>query len=147
MFQRVPSGFSVESKDRCIHNVAVKNKNVAVCNRLDNEGKDRCFGGVAYALQDESICASISDERARNECQSNIIAYKDYDCSELWDNVKRDFCYMGRCQSVVCCNNIKGLPESDMRRNNCLARIGGQSGDFSLCIQAKDRKCILNVIE
>lgn len=137
---------SAEEKNRCVRNVAAKNKNINACDTLAGKEKDSCIYGVAYELQDEKVCEIISDETIRNGCQWEILQFKDYDCSELWDNLQRDFCYGGRCQTVECCQNIKGLPESEARRNSCVARIGGQSGDLSLCIQTKNRKCVLDAI-
>lgn len=137
---------SVEEKNRCVRYVAAKNKNINACDTLAGKEKDSCIYGVAYELQDEILCELISDETIRKGCQWEILQFKDYECSDLWDNLQRDFCYGGRCQTVECCQNIKGLPESEARRNSCIARIGGQSGDLSLCIQTKKRKCVLDAI-
>ncbi|MBD3361843.1 hypothetical protein GF358_03565 [Candidatus Woesearchaeota archaeon] len=143
----VKESISVEEKNQCIRNVAAKNKNIDACDTLTGKEKDRCISGVIWELQDESLCSLLSEESARSGCQWNIIEFKDYECSDLWDNVKRDFCYMGSCQTLECCDNIKGLPESSARKNNCISKIGVQSGDFDLCIQTKKRKCILDIID
>ncbi len=148
---------SVNRRNECIESIAIKTKDVAVCDRFTGEKKGYCIFRVAEAMQDASVCALISEDliytgrlpqmKLRDACQYEILRYKTNDCSELWDNRARDLCYLEKCQTVECCQNIKGASWSEVHRNKCIAKVGQQTGDLSLCIQTQDGRCFAKAIE
>ena len=146
---------SAEQINRCYSNVAEKNKNLAACDMFKGKEYGGCVNVVAWQTQNESLCSLIPEEllgnrlpeiKLRDSCQIEIVQFKKHECADIWDNRERDGCYLGECNSVACCQNIKGTPVSEAWKNKCIGRISTMTADLSLCTQAKDRDCIRKLI-
>ncbi len=146
---------SAEQINRCYSNVAEKNKNLAACDMFKGKEYGGCVNVVAWQTQNESLCSLIPEEflggrlpeiKLRDECQIGILQYKEHECAGIWDNRERDGCYLGECDSVECCQNIKGTPVSELWKNQCIGKVSIKRNDLSLCAQSKNRECIRELI-
>lgn len=99
--------FENEDADRCYHNLAILNNNIALCNRAFFEDmRYACYGDFAPLTTE--LCANIDDEQYKATCSK--------DCKEISNEDIRDACYLSKsaqektgdfCASIVNANKQK----------------------------------------
>ena len=63
-----------KDKDECYAKVAVRNKNIDLCDEIQSNAikEYQCIKGVAEARQEKSICDKITDQDIKDSCYVGV---------------------------------------------------------------------------
>ena len=143
----------------CKIEVAKKNKDASVCNKMDIWDKEHCYYEVALEKEDKWLCAKTSQ---KEECEKQVtkkIAQRKLSprlCYKLEEDYD-DFYEAADCIAYVASQKkdetlCEGLPAGFGRvQNECYARVGMSEKDLSLCEKAisspLDNQCYKFILE
>jgi hypothetical protein len=127
------SGQPDASKDRCVANFAIMEKDISICGTIQKEGeKAGCYQYIAEERNDSSICGQIANSMAKENCYVET-AQEIADCDRVGlSPYSKDFCY----EQVAIVKKDPSICEKlidSLNRNNCFVYLASETKNFSLC--------------
>jgi len=126
---------SVHFKDECLRVVAVKQKDIEVCEDIVySNSKSYCYESIAEVNKDPSICPTVEQDKWEQTCYHKLaLILEDFTlCSELDAWVRRDECYQGVAEKTEDHTICLAIPSKD-NANACLWEIAKSTQNEKIC--------------
>jgi len=129
-------------KDTCLKNLAVSEKNAAVCNNLTILSGDDCVKAVALASGKVGDCARISAEALKTNCYYDLgIKFNEKEaCKKIsasTDLAERDDCFKQVAKELadlnLCLQISFSVVEGLHTRDECIKEVAGSTRNGWIC--------------